>query len=300
MLASLTLSFMLVQPSVESSRPTPADAQRAVAEAHVAQRAYEEAGEAYLKLASMSGVVRRDELDQAHVNLDSAYLTSNLTRHLCRALQVAEMTIAEGNFEGEQEEKFWQDIRDDDVRRLREDASATKRQNCRFGTDGESLKVAVALLADPEVEPQILALDLREPASRAGSLAAPVQRGAADRRWRVQTVAGAALVGVGIGSLGLLIGVLEVHRRQAQAMERMNEDAAAVGGFSTAGLVQHDQIYADARITRSAAIGLGVVTAASLSTGVALLVSRKRVTRTVAVYPYGGLHGGGATLRLRF
>ena len=50
MLASLTLSFMLVQPSA----PTPADVQRAVAEAHVAQRAYAEAGEAYLKLASMS------------------------------------------------------------------------------------------------------------------------------------------------------------------------------------------------------------------------------------------------------
>jgi len=299
MLASLTLSFMLVQPSVASSRPTPADAQRAVAEAHVAQRAYEEAGEAYLKLASMSGVVRRDELDQAHVNLDSAYLTSNLTRHLCRALQVAEMTIADGKFEGEQEEKFWQDIRDDDVRHLREDARATKRQNCRFGPDGESLKVAVALLPDPEIGPQTPPLDLREPAIRAGAVDAPVQRGSADRRWRVQT-AGAALVGVGIGSLGLLIGVITVNRRQAQAMERMNEDAAAAGGFSTAGLVQHDRIYADARLTRSAAIGLGVVTAATLLTGVALLVSRKRATRAVAVYPYGGLHGGGATLRLRF
>ena len=51
MLSSLALSLMLVQPSAESSSSTPADAQRAVAEAHVARRAYEEAGEAYLKLA---------------------------------------------------------------------------------------------------------------------------------------------------------------------------------------------------------------------------------------------------------
>ena len=249
----------------------------------------------------MSGVVRRDELDQAHVNLDSAYLTSNETRHLCRALQVAEMTIAEGNFEGEQEEKFWQDIRDDDVRRLREDARATRRRNCRFGPDGASRKVAVALLPDPERGPQTPPVDLRkEPAIPVDAVDAPIQRGSVDRRWRVQTASGAALVGVGVGSLGLLIGVLKVHRRQAQAMERMNEDAAAAGGFSPAGLVQHDRIYADARFTRGAAIGLGVMTAATLSTGVALLVSRKRATRTVAISPYGGLHGGGATLRLRF
>ena len=153
MLASLTLSFLLLPSSTsEPTEATPVEAQRAVAEAHVERRAYGEAGEAYLKLASMSGAVRRDELDRAHVNLDSAYLTSNRTRYLCRALQVAEMTIAEGAFDGEQEAKFWQDTRDDDLRRLAADARATKRENCRFGSDGGPLKVAVAYLPDPEVD----------------------------------------------------------------------------------------------------------------------------------------------------
>jgi hypothetical protein len=108
------------------------------------------------------------------------------------------------------------------------------------------------------------------------------------------------LVGVGLGSLGLLAGVLDLHRRQAQAMARMNDEAKAAGGFTMAGLQQHDRIYEDALRSRHAAIGIGVASAAALTTGIALLVTRKRTARALAVYPHGGLHGGGATLRLKF
>jgi len=301
MLTPSMLSFLLIQatPLPAPETPSPMAAQRAVAESHAARRSFNEAGEAYIKLASMPGVIRRDELDQAHLNFDSAYLTSNITRHLCRALQVAEMTIAEGGFEDEQEAKFWQDTRDDDLERLQADARTTGRANCRFAPGGER-RVIVALLTDDDAGPPLPNASVKPvPIGDAGPRP-PAHGDRAGRRWRAQTASGAVLIGVGLGSLGLLAGVLEVHRRQASAMDRMTDDAKAAGGFSMEGLQQHDRVYDDALRTRHAAIGLGVVSAAALTTGIALLVTRKRAARALAVYPHGGLHGGGATLRLKF
>lgn len=296
MMTPLMLSFLLTQ-AAPLPREDPVAAQRAVAEAHAARRSFSEAGEAYIKLASMPGVVRRDELDRAHVNLDSAYLTSNITSHLCRALQVAELTIAEGGFEDDQEAKFWQDTRDDDLQRLQADARATGRANCRFLPGGE--RPRVALLAVDEAGP-LLPAAIGAPMP-AGDVRTRVTTGTRPgRRLRAQTAAGAVLVGVGLGSLGLLAGVLDLHRRQAAAMARMNDAATIAGGFTTAGLQQHDSLYDDALRTRHAAIGIGVASAAALTTGIALLVTRKRAARALAVYPHGGLHGGGATLRLKF
>lgn len=293
----LPLLLMLVAPLPPES---PVAAQRAVAEAHVKRRSFGDAGEAYLKLASMPGVVRRDELDRAHVNFDSAYLTSSATVHLCRALQVAEMTLAEGGFDEEQEAKFWQDIRDDDLQRLQMDARTTGRANCRFGPGGERPRVKVALLGDDETGPPSPQLNVKPgPVHATGSVKA-AQGTRVERRHQALMVSGSVLVGVGLGSLGLLAGVLELHRRQAGTMARMIDDARAAGGFSMAGLQQHDRLYDDALRTRHAAIGLGVVSVAALTTGIALLVSRKRATRTLALYPHGGLHGAGATIRLRF
>jgi len=295
MLAPFTLSFLLI---FVAPLPVndPVAAQRAVAEAHVVGRSFSEAGEAYLKLAAMPGVVRRDELDRAHVNFDSAYLISSATIHLCRALQVAETTIAEGGFEGEQEAKFWQGILDDDLKRLQADARATGRANCRFWPGGEQPRVTVALLDAAGPSPAVIL----KPVAVTRSSTPIVPIAPVDRRRRARIAAGSVLVGVGLGSLGILAGVLDLHRRQAVEMARMLDAATADGGFSPAGLLQHDRLYDDALRTRHAAIGLGVVSAAALSTGIALLVSRKRATRTLALHPHGGLHGGGATLRLRF
>lgn len=300
MISPLMLSLLIqaAAPPVQDE-PTAVVKQRAVAEAHAARRSFSEAGEAYIKLASMSGVVRRDELDRAHLNFDSAYLTSNITRHLCRALQVAEMTIAEGGFEDDQEAKFWQDTRDDDLQRLQADARATGRANCRFMAGGDRPRVTVALLTDDEAG-LLLPAPSVTPAPAAETSAHLAQGERAGRRQRAQTASGAVLVGVGLGSLGLLAGVLDLHRRQAEVMARMNDEATAAGGFTTEGLQQHDRIYGDALRTRHAAIGIGVASAAALTTGIALLVTRKRTTRALAVYPHGGLHGGGATLRLKF
>ena len=72
MVTPFMLSFLLIQaaPLLAPDDPAPIAAQRAVAEAHVARRSFSEAGEAYIKLASMHGVIRRDELDRAHLNFD--------------------------------------------------------------------------------------------------------------------------------------------------------------------------------------------------------------------------------------
>lgn len=299
MMTPLMLSFLLIQAAPIPPREDPVVVQRAVAEAHAARRSFSEAGEAYIKLASMQGIVRRDELDRAHLNFDSAYLTSNITRHLCRALQVAEMTIAEGGFEDDQEAKFWQDTRDDDLQRLQADARTTGRANCRFMAGGDRPRVTVALLPDDEAGPLLPPMQVKPaPAADTGSRLTRAER--AGHRQRAQTASGAVLVGMGLGSLGLLAGVLDLQRRQAQVMDRMTDEARAAGGFTTAGLLQHDRLYDDALRTRHAAIGLGVASAAALTTGIALLVTRKRAVRALAVYPHGGLHGGGATLRLKF
>ena len=212
------------------------------------------------------------------------------------SLQVAETTIAEGGFEGEQEAKFWQGILDDDLKRLQADARATGRANCRFWPGGEQPRVTVALLDAAGPSPAVIL----KPVAVTRSSTPIVPIAPVDRRRRARIAAGSVLVGVGLGSLGILAGVLDLHRRQAVEMARMLDAATADGGFSPAGLLQHDRLYDDALRTRHAAIGLGVVSAAALSTGIALLVSRKRATRTLALHPHGGLHGGGATLRLRF
>ena len=53
-------------------------------------------------------------------------------------------------------------------------------------------------------------------------------------------------------------------------------------------------------LLRNVAVGVGIVGVVSLTAGVARLATRKRVERTVAVQPYGGRLGAGATFRVRF
>jgi hypothetical protein len=63
---------------------------------------------------------------------------------------------------------------------------------------------------------------------------------------------------------------------------------------------EFNAIRDEGRQVRGAAIGVGVAGAITLSTGVALLATRKRASRKFAVQPYGGPLGGGMVLRLRF
>ena len=48
----------------------------------------------HLERAAVPGEQQLDEFDGAHKNFDLAYLTANDPGHLCRALQVAELVLA--------------------------------------------------------------------------------------------------------------------------------------------------------------------------------------------------------------
>jgi len=97
-----------------------------------------------------------------------------------------------------------------------------------------------------------------------------------------------------------LAGVIGTKVRQAEVMRDIFDEATATGTLSDADRRRAEAIKADAIEARSVAIGLGVAGAVSLVTGVALLATRRKATRPVALLPYGGPIGGGAVLRMRF
>ena len=51
---------------------------------------------------------------------------------------------------------------------------------------------------------------------------------------------------------------------------------------------------------RNAAIGVGIAGVTSLSAGVALLATRKKMSRKFDLQPHAGPLGGGAVFRIRF
>ena len=83
-------------------------------------------------------------------------------------------------------------------------------------------------------------------------------------------------------------------------MRDLASNAAVAGELTDVEWDRAAEIRADSLQIRNVAIGVGVAGAASLATGVALLASRKKGPRAVALMPYGGPLGGGAVLRLRF
>jgi hypothetical protein len=267
---------------------------RARAEARAKDRAYAEAGGSYEKLAALPGVDRRKELLNAHTNFEAAYLTSQETRHLCRALRIAEQVVREDGFENEQMGLFWRERVEEDLERLRVDAVKTKRPNCRFATTGES-RPPVPLLADGD--PPQVRINVPEQTELARDIAPPVP----SRRFRAQTAAGAAFTGLGIGFLGLFAGALAVKADQVQAIHKQADLVQAQGRLPTpAEQAWVDDREADARQMHSLVIGVGVAGGASLATGVILLATRKRLSRRAALRPFGGAHGAGILLQGRF
>ena len=120
------------------------------------------------------------------------------------------------------------------------------------------------------------------------------------RRWNTQTAAGAILTGTGVGLIGLLAGAVGLQVRNAEKLRDIASNADAAGELADADRDRAAKIHADSLQIRNVAIGVGVAGAASLAAGVALLATRKKTSRTVALMPYGGPLGGGAVLRLRF
>ena len=265
------------------------------------------AADAHLKLATTSAERPLDEFHNAHTKFDAAFLVDGATVYLCRAHAVADLALRTATFTDEQERLSWEETRRDDLDRLRDDAAQTGRANCRYGATG---KPRVVLLAadDP---PALAVDDLAANPPLATPLAAPpaavdraitVPRRRQVHRARAHTAMGAVFTGAGIGMLGVLAGVLQLERQRAGEVRRIIDTAKAEHrGYTDAEERRYFDLRADLLRGRDVAIGVGVAGLVSLGTGVALLATRKKTrSRTYALQPYGGPHGAGAVLRLRF
>ncbi len=253
-------------------------------------------GEAYLKAAETADHPL-DVLVDAHASFDSAYLVDGDAHHLCRALDVAELSLQSETFTDDEERRSWEETRQEDVDRLRQDAATTGRGNCRFAGKPTAPRVSMidpdgALPRMPESAAQVE--DSAAPPSPAG-------RGVV-RRWRAHTAAGTVLTTAGLGLLGVLTGVLVLERQRIAEMRGMVATAKAEGRLFTGDedrrfWTLRDEVAHGAGV----ALGVGVAGVATLGVGIAVLATRKKVrARSYAFQPYGSLQGAGAVLRLRF
>lgn len=286
MLAIALVSVILVAPT----EPSPQEQ----------ARFYAAMAEAHLESATVPGDQQLDEFDGAHKNFDLAYLTADDTRHLCRALLVAELALATVTFTDPQARLSWEEVQRDDLKRLRKQAAATERANCRYDARGQPQQPRVAVLTDADFPPP--AAPPADSPANSGRLVTdllaptPTQ----SRRWKAQTAAGAVFTGVAVGLGGVLAGTITLRARYAEELRGIANNADVTGDLAAADRDRAAQLNADSLQARNAAIGVGVAGAVSLATGVALLATRKKAPRAVALMPYAGPLGGGAVLRLRF
>ena len=259
------------------------------------------AGETHLKRATTTTARPLDEYQSAHTNFDSAYLVDGSTVYLCRALAVADLALRTVTFSDDQERLFWEETRRDDLERLQHDAATTGRANCRFDPTGKPAapKVALAPHTDlparpvsPATPTHMGAIDHTPP------LPSPEQR----KRYRTHTIAGAVLTAAGIGLTGAVTGLAVVMVQRRDEMKGLNRLAYNEGREFTGEENRRFLDMAEDYVRgRGAAIGVSVAAVASLSSGIALLATRKRADpRSYAFHPYGGAQGVGAVLRLRF
>lgn len=263
-------------------------------------------GAAYLQAAE-TAERPLDVLLSAHTSFDSAYLANEDATYLCRALDVTGRALRSGAFADEQEQKFWEETRSEDLERLQSDAVEHQRANCRFTANGSPAAPRVALIDADGPSPARRAAPVphagegsQEPSVDWHGHQAPSR--AELRRRRAHTAAGAVLTSAGFGLLGALAGVIVLERQRIGEMRGLVETAKAEGRQFTSdedrrfwelrGEVSHDA---------GVAIGVGVAGLVTLGTGVAVLATRKKTrARAYAIQPYGGPQGAGAVFRLKF
>lgn len=262
-------------------------------------------GEAYLEAAE-TAERPLDMLLSAHTSFDSAYLVDEDATYLCRALDVTGRALQSKAFADEQEQKFWEETRSEDLERLQTDAVKHERANCRFTANGSPAAPRVALIDADGPSPTRRAAPVpdadqaTEPSSRWSGT--PTPSWAEMRRRRAHTAAGAVFTSVGLGLLGTLAGVLALERQRIGEMQGLVGTAKAEGRQFTSDedrrfWALRDEVAHGA----SAAIGVGVAGLVTLGIGVAVLATRKKKRpRSYAFHPYGGPQGAGAVLRLTF
>ena len=263
-------------------------------------------GEAFLEAAA-TAARPLDVLLNAHTSFDSAYLANKDATYLCRALDVTGRALRSGAFADEQEQKFWEETRSEDLERLQSDAVEHQRANCRFTANGSPAAPRVALIDADGPSPARRAAPVphagegsQEPSVDWHGHQAPSR--AELRRRRAHTAAGAVLTSAGFGLLGALAGVVVLERQRIGEMRGLVETAKAEGRQFTSDEDRRfwelrDEVSHDAGV----AIGVGVAGLVTLGTGVAVLATRKKTrARAYAIQPYGGPQGAGAVFRLKF
>lgn len=294
----MMLAWILMLAPPTTPAPSTADL-RQLAEDHARAERFTLAGETYLQLARRPDVRPRDELYNAHTHFENAFLVGSGAEHLCRALRIAERVLADGAFNDEQEHIFWREVADFDLSQLADDARTSGRPNCRYDAAGHP-RPPVLLLTDADIPPR--PPPAAEYVQTAERLPAPTRLPVDERRQRARTAAGATLTGLGVGMLGSMVLALAGQRAHAGTMSAMIDQAQTRGrDFTLAEQTRFERLYDDARQLRSAALGLGIAGAATLTTGVALLSTRGRGhRRALAISPFGGPLGAGGTFRLEF
>lgn len=263
------------------------------ADAHHDAEEYAAAARDYLTLASLPRADGETALKKAHLNLDAAFVKTGEVLHLCRALALGHRRLTAGQFKTDQARLSWEETVADDERRL---ADAGGHERCPTATAPS--RALMLLDADepattpPREGPVALASTRVEPSSSR-------QLDLVARKLRARTIAGATLTGMGLGFAGLTGLTITVHALQVAALRRAN---AVPDGYTYSARDEKmlTSLHNDALLTKAASIGLGVVSAAILGTGIGLLASRRRASRAMALAPHGGPQGGGLTLRLRF
>ncbi len=282
--------FLLAAPP-----PSPELAARAIelaarARAHHDAREFVQAADSYVALSSLPSVDVDDALSRAHVDLEAAFSSTREVFHLCRALRLARGRVAravDDNERARQRRLFWEETLAEDLEQLGTlggEDSCPSGQGRRVGlliADGSSAAGSPSSPVEVKPAPQVDIL--------------PV----AERRLRARRAAGMTLTGVGVGLVGLMGAALAGYRvgyEQIQAAGDKPDDFV----YSDEQEAALGRVYADTKLLRGAAIGLGLVGGATLAAGIALLASQRRTARRMAVRPSGVPRGGGLVFQLRF
>ena len=245
------------------------------ARAHHAAQEYEQAANAYIVLSSLPTADEDAALHQAHLNLELAHATTGERAHLCRALDLARRRLG-GTSADDPQREAWEEAVADDLAELARSGGTCPARPPRVD----------ALVDPPPVEP-------------APGPAPHDQPHPTLRSQHARTAAGITLTSMGLAFAGLMGGALIALDRHVDALHR----AADVPDGYIYPTNEQDalrRLHADTKLAQSAAIGLGIASAATLATGIGLLASRRRIMRPVALLPSAGPQGGALTLRLRF
>lgn len=152
--------------------------------------------------------------------------------------------------------------------------------------------------AEVAVRPRVELLGADDPVKRA-----PVVPDTPNPRAHLRTrgALGGVLTAVGLGAIGASIAGLGVMAGHAGAIRETARAAVdEQRPLTDAESRRIDALYAEAMTLRGPTIAAGVVGAAGLIAGVAVLASRRRAIRRLTLTPHAGLLGGGLLVRGQF